>query len=523
MIKATRRGSQAAFVFEDPKQKVAATSAPAGALVADLMEKAGAGWYQAMILPSLLGVTVVECGQVQLVSSIVGALQVEWSLSEQQRALLPALAFVGLAGGTLLSGVLSDAMGRRKTVLMGYLLCSVSSVLLAMAGTYRQMLGFALCNGFAAGVAVTAAMVMITELCPRGLRASAFVLPLLAQALGEVYAVAMTEVFMPDLLHGNWRAVVIFTAMPAYVFLFMSFFILRESPYWLVVQGRLCEARTEILEIARMNRTSQHVEILAQSLEAADGDAAEEKKDDAQGLVPVMRKAFASPTFFRNFASFSYLCFLGQLLTFGMSYYWPVLLESPNIVIDYMNPATTLGLIRSFGIPSALMMVPMMQSQVGHRWIIASAGVLEGLTLLGCLLVLTYSTGSALVPLACLSLGCANLFYAVSLLFMSESYPTTVRAVMSALSISLGRIGAICGPSMVEYMGFSGFLAFTSVMACSAVPLVLGLTETKGKQLEDFLAEEQPQSSLPAAGSKGDDEDDDNSDTQSDRSRQRNV
>jgi len=250
---------------------------------------------------------------------------------------------------------------------------------------------------------------------------------------------------------------------------------------------------------------------LARSLD--DGDMAEEKKDDSQSLLPMVRKALASPAFLRSFASFSYLCFLGQLLTFGMSYYWPQLLESPNIVIEFMNPATTLGLIRSFGIPSALMMVPLMQSQVGHRLIVASASCLEGATLLGCLLVLNYSTGAALVPLACISLGCANLFYAVALLFMSESYPTTVRAIMSALSISIGRLGAIGGPSMVEYMGFSGFLAFSAVLAVSAVPLVLTLNETKGKQLEDFLAEEQPSSSSGCAAG-------DKSDALSDRSRQ---
>merc|ERR1740123_2683014 len=103
-------------------------------------------------------------------------------------------------------------------------------------------------------------------------------------------------------------------------------------------------------------------------------------------------------------------------------------------------------------------MIPIMQSQVGHRVIVSMSGILEAIVLFSCALVLMYGSSEALVPLACLSLGCAGFFYAVSLLFMTESYPTTVRAVMSALSMSVGRLGAILGPSLVEMLGFTTFL-----------------------------------------------------------------
>lgn len=246
----------------------------------------------------------------------------------------------------------------------------------------------------------------------------------------------------------------------------------------------------EILEIARTNRTAHNVEMLAQGLDAdTEGDASA-KGEGPQGTLVAMGKAFTSVPFLTTFASFSYLCFLGQLLTFGMSYFWPQLLGSPVFEIAYMNPATTLGLIRSFGIPSALLMIPIMLSQVGHRWIIGVSGVIEALVLFGCIIVLR-KMAEALVPLACLSLGSANLFYACVVLFMTESYPTSVRAVMSALSISLGRVGAIGGPSMVELFGFKGFLQLTAVLAFSALPLLVFLVETKGKQLEDFLLEKE--------------------------------
>merc|ERR1719356_938432 len=104
-------------------------------------------------------------------------------------------------------------------------------------------------------------------------------------------------------------------------------------------------------------------------------------------MVAMMAKAFNSVHFVIVFASFCFLCFLGQLLTFGMSYYWPQLLQSPSVTISSMDLATTLGLIRSFGIPAALLMIPIMQSQLGHRWIVGFSAVALSMALFSCLLV----------------------------------------------------------------------------------------------------------------------------------------
>lgn len=445
------------------------------------MEKAGAGWYQAIILPGLLGVTVVECGQVLMISSITLGLQLEWDLNDGQKALLPALAFAGLGLGTICSGFLSDSIGRRRTILLGYVGSAISAIALAMSAGYRQMCVLCLINGILCGVPVTAALVLITELCPTSIRAMAFVMPLLAQAFGEIYAATMINLFMPDLVHGNWRNALICNSFPALAFLFVSWFILPESPCWLMVKGRVTEARSEIREIARANNTLSGVEALLETLEA--DPAAKEQESQ---LVKV-RNAMNSSRFCVVAASMTFLCFLGQLLTFGMNYFWPALLGNTVLEGISLNPAAELGLIRSFGVPSALLMIPIMRSSIGHKWIIGVAAISMAITLQGCIVVLTRQEGLALIPLAGLSLACANLFYSATLLFMTESFPTTLRAVMSACAVFVGRSGALLGPTLIDVMGYKGFLSLVIGLSTFAVPVLMLLSETKGRQLEDYL------------------------------------
>jgi len=459
----------------------------------DLMEKVGAGWYQALILPSLLGVTVVECGQVMMVSSITLGLQLEWGLTEGQKALLPSLAFAGLGLGTIMSGFLSDAIGRRRTMLVGYMGATISSISLALSTGLRQMAFFTFINGIVCGIPVTAAMVLITELCPSSLRAAAFILPLIAQAMGEIYAATVIDVFMPDLTHGSWRNVIIFNAFPAYAFLFVSWFLLPESPFWLVIKGKFGKARENIAEIARMNGTLHEVEDLIRDLRpdmlAEAATNGKEKGKAQEGALAIVQKAMQSSSFFITAIGMAFLCFLGQLLTFGMNYFWPALLGNTVLEGISLNPAAELGVIRSFGVPSALLMIPIMRSDVGHRWIIAFSAVVEALTLQACIITISRQDGVALIPLAGLSLACANLFYAASLLFMTESFPTTVRATMSAASVFVGRIGALLGPALIDTMGYQGFLALVLGLSCAAVPVLMLLAETKGKMLSDYLGE----------------------------------
>merc|ERR1719491_1075841 len=113
-------------------------------------------------------------------------------------------------------------------------------------------------------------------------------------------------------------------------------------------------------------------------------------------------------------------------------------------------------------------MVPIMRSEVGHKWIIAIAAVAEALTIQGCIVVTSRQEGLMLIPLAGLSLACANLFYSATLLFMTESFPTTLRAVMASCTIFIGRSGALFGPTMIDYMGYKGFLSLVLGLATSA-------------------------------------------------------
>lgn len=48
----------------------------------------------------------------------------------------------------------------------------------------------------------------------------------------------LAYIFMPTLESGNWRAVLVWSSIPAFIVVFISYFVLLESPRFLLVKGK---------------------------------------------------------------------------------------------------------------------------------------------------------------------------------------------------------------------------------------------------------------------------------------------
>jgi len=460
------------------------------ALMSELVDRAGIGWYQIMVIVPLLGVTFQEYAQVQVLNSIVSALQLEWGLTRREKALLPSLGFLGLALGTFLSGFLADTIGRRKTVILGFATTTCTILLVSRAESYLYMVTLAVLNGIASGLAVPAKLANIAEICPKEIRPVIFVFPMFAQVMGEVYSTTVLSIFMPDLLHGNWRTVVLVVGIPTFILLLLSYALLDESPMWLVVQGKHEQARDAILKIAMLNGRLRDVEELSRDL-LVESPTTQGATIQAQptNVWSSISNSMKSMRF--NVVAFgcAYLCVVGQLLTFGSGYLWPEMLRSVHFRGAHVRPAVGLSLIRSFGVPCALLMIPVMRSTLGHRHIIGIAALGEVLALNVCIVAIQETTqrkiglGDWVIVLAGVSLACANFLYTTVCLYVAESFPTSLRAVMLASCICIGRIGALAGPELVESLGFAGFMAFASGSCCVLLVVLLTLKETKGRPM----------------------------------------
>jgi MFS family permease len=235
---------------------------PSAELLDDLVERAGCGWYQVLALLPLMGIFIAEGAELLVTSCVAAGLQQEWGLTAAQKGGLSSLAFLGLAVGTLVSGLVADSLGRRIALLASYAGMAVLGAASAKAVGFTSMAACRLLNGAACGVGLPASFVLLSELFPKRHRSTSFAVFGAAKGLGEIYVCCAMLHWMPDLRHGDWRSVTLVSALPAAVFLLGSLLFLRESVHWLSVQGRMVEVRTELLEMARLNGRQSEMESL---------------------------------------------------------------------------------------------------------------------------------------------------------------------------------------------------------------------------------------------------------------------
>ena len=160
-------------------------------------------------------------------------------------------ALIGSIAGVLIAGMLSDFMGRKKTMLISALLFSVSAIGCAVCGNFTQLVIYRIIGGFGIGIVSIVSPVYISEVSPAHVRGTMVSLYQLFITIGFLLAYLMNFLILkqaaldsadPQLgtrMFNNeyWRGMLGCEAIPDLLFLLLIFFI-PESPRWLEVRGQ---------------------------------------------------------------------------------------------------------------------------------------------------------------------------------------------------------------------------------------------------------------------------------------------
>jgi sugar porter (SP) family MFS transporter len=160
-------------------------------------------------------------------------------LSSFQQELVTSLLLVGAVAGALAAGRLADRIGRRITVLITALVFIVGVLLVAFSPTYPVLLIARIIIGLAVGSASTVVPLYIGEVVPPRVRGGLVSLNQLAVTAGILVSY-LIDYGLSD--SGNWRLMFGLAVIPAAA-LFVGMLFQKESPHWLIRQGRQDEAR----------------------------------------------------------------------------------------------------------------------------------------------------------------------------------------------------------------------------------------------------------------------------------------
>lgn len=230
----------------------AATSSNSRSMTFDeAIEHVGFGKFQKKLMV-LCGLGwAADSMEVLLISFVLPAIKVEWGLTTSQMALLGTTIFLGMLGGALVWGRLSDLLGRKIGFISTVAIDSVFGLLSAFAPAFPWLVVLRTMTGFGVGGTLPVDYSIFSEYLPSEKRGRYLVLLESFWALGVVVAAGLAWLLVPNPNFG-WRWLLGISAVPGVIIFFIRRSI-PESPRYLLVNGKTEQARQVLELVAREN------------------------------------------------------------------------------------------------------------------------------------------------------------------------------------------------------------------------------------------------------------------------------
>ena len=402
-------------------------------------------------------------------------------------------ALIGSIIGVSVAGLLSDNLGRKKTMLISALMFSISAIGCAVCSDFAQLVVFRVIGGFGIGVVSIVSPIYISEVAPADRRGTLVSLYQLAITIGFLLAylanylilkgadLDSTDPALTARMMNNeyWRGMLGSETLPDLLFLAVIFFI-PESPRWLTVKGRDSRA-ADILQ-----RIYGSPEAAQQQLSLTRASIAGEVKSEWRTLL--------EPGIFKAVIIGSAIAILGQFMGVNaVLYYGPKIFMDAGLSGEGSLLSTVLvGVVNMLTTVVALLII----DKVGRKKLVwwGVGGMIVCLLMIGLYFALgTLPTWFLLVFFLLYVFCTAISISAVVFVLLSEMYPNRVRGLamsVAGLALWVGTylIGQLT-PWMLETLTPAGTL-FLFAFMCLPYLFIMWkwVPETTGKSLEEIEA-----------------------------------
>ena len=172
-----------------------------------------------------------------VISGTTEVVKMQFGLSTGGEGWYVGCALIGSILGVLIAGMMSDFLGRKKTMLISALLFSISAIGCAVSQDFTQLVIFRMIGGFGIGIVSIVSPVYISEVSPAEVRGTMVSLYQLFITIGFLLAYLANYLILKGTSMADyWRPMLGAEAVPDLLFLVLIFFI-PESPRWLAVRG----------------------------------------------------------------------------------------------------------------------------------------------------------------------------------------------------------------------------------------------------------------------------------------------
>lgn len=412
-----------------------------------------------------------------VISGTIGQVRDQFLLGVDMEGWFVSSALVGCMIGVSLSGMASDAFGRKKVLLASALFFLVSAVGSALAGSVSSLVFYRIIGGTGIGIASILSPLYIAELSPSKLRGRLVALYQLAITIGILSAYLSNAAIVQTIgseSKETWRWMFGMEAAPALLFLFMLFFI-PESPRWLLSKNKIEKARV----------------ILNQYLPAGEaGDQirfSEQERMEKSRFWDIMKNRSLLWLLLIGalLASFSQLSGINAII-----YYGPDILSNAGLTLsDSLGGQVTIGIVNVLFTFLAIWKI----DAWGRKPLLLSGIIGVFLSLVMCASYFLYGMEQPFIIIIFITafIACFAFSYGpVTWIIISEIYPTKVRGTaMSIATLSLWLTNVLIAqvfPRMNAWSEWGAFLVFAGITLVAFFFVRFFIPETKNKSLEEI-------------------------------------
>ncbi|KAK4304583.1 hypothetical protein Pmani_023462 [Petrolisthes manimaculis] len=419
----------------------------------------------------------------------------KWNLVCEWQPLQPMFQVVfgiGNMVGVLISGYLSDSLGRRTVIRIGAAVTLPTCLVMVISPWYSLTLAMRVVLGITDLFTLIPIYTIMMESCPPGSRTILSI----CTSLGS--GISLMCLGGVSLLVREWRLLLLICTVPSMVLVILVT-LMDESPRWLVQRGRVQKAAQLLTKAATLNKTTNPPHLLSHLIENCDRELGEMRQElgrtasQANSLQQEMKECAASPIMRRIFVAASVLAFSNGMLWVGI----PI---NANNFDSYLflylrlqhsaRPQHYVVMVGIADVLSVLLSVTLIEA-VPRRLLGALSEMLIALLFFFDLFVTPVWKWLSWVLV--MVAFCLNaILYELTLVYFVELVPTVVRSKSITLIEFMRCFGQIIVPFIIDLQGtrlwWSVDVSFMVAAMCGGLA-VFFLPETRHQPLPDTIAD----------------------------------
>ncbi|XP_033124209.1 organic cation transporter protein-like [Anneissia japonica] len=391
----------------------------------------------------------------------------DWNLvcdKNWMRQLGKSIVLLGKLIGSFVFGQLSDKFGRKKILMIALIIQVVSGVASSLSKSFPVFIVFQfLVGSTCSGVFITA-FVFVTEMVGPSWRTFIGITIEYFYTFGYIILAGVAYALR------DWKNIELALSLPS-ILLFSYYWLIPESPRWMIAKGRYDEGMKVLKKIAKINNSTFPENGIQNILNDKENNEVESETAKELFITPTMRKK----TFL---ISFNWLT--NSMVYYGLSFHT----ESLGT-----NPYFSFFIAGAVEVP-AYILSQLLLNRLGRKKLLCIFMVIGGLVLLSTTVIKDYK-----IPvLICAMIGklCITASYGIIYLYSAELYPTSVRNVGLGFSSVCARIGGVSAPYIL-LIGDTTLVVMPLILfgaqSLLAGVLILLLPDTLNKKLPDTVSE----------------------------------